>query len=118
MYKSEPTLWREDQSWTGFSWIDVGDKENSVLSYMRRAGDAVSVVILNLTPIPRERYRVGLPGGGTYECALSSDAGEWGGSGYSTFDSIDAQDSPFHGQSHSVELTLPPLGALVLRHRS
>jgi 1,4-alpha-glucan branching enzyme len=118
MYKAEPEFWREDSSWHGFSWIDVGDKENSVLSYIRRAGDAMMIVVLNLTPVPRERYRVGLPGGGTYECVLSSDSQEWGGSGFGAFDSIDADESPFHGQSHSAELSLPPLGALVLRRRS
>jgi len=118
MYKVEPELWREDSSWHGFSWIDVGDKENSVLSYLRRAGDAMSIVILNLTPIPRERYRVGVPGDGAYECILSSDAVEWGGSGHGNFDVIDADASPFHGQTHSIELTLPPLGALVLQRRS
>jgi len=76
------------------------------------------IVVLNLTPIPRERYRVGLPGGGTYDCVLSSDAQEWGGSGHGAFASLDADDSPFHGQPHSAELTLPPLGALILRRRS
>ena len=118
LYKNEPALWREDPSWEGFSWIDVSDKENSVISYVRRAGKSHAVVVLNLTPVPRERYRIGVPGGGTYDRVLSSDDQEWGGSGYGAFNSIEAEGGPFHGYSQSIEITLPPLGALVLTPRA
>jgi 1,4-alpha-glucan branching enzyme len=114
LYKGEAAFWRGDPTWEGFTWVDVADKENSVLSYLRRAGDSHVVVVLNLTPVPRERYRIGVPAAGTYECVLSTDAPEWGGTGYGAFATVAAEASPFHGQPHSVELTLPPLGALVL----
>jgi 1,4-alpha-glucan branching enzyme len=114
LYKEEPAFWRDDPTWEGFTWVDVADKENSVLSYLRRAGDAHFVVVLNLTPVPRERYRVGVPASGTYDCVLSTDGPEWGGTGFGAFATVVAEASPFHGQPHSVELTLPPLGALVL----
>ena len=53
----------------GFAWIDVADRENSVLSYVRRAGDEHVVVVLNLTPIPREDYRIGVPACGDVRAA-------------------------------------------------
>jgi 1,4-alpha-glucan branching enzyme len=114
VYTQHPAFWRDDASWEGFAWIDVADKENSVLSYLRKSGTSQAVVILNLTPLWRERYRMGVPVGGRYECLLSSDATDWGGTGHGEFDHVDAEATPFHGLPYSVELTLPPLAALVL----
>src|SRR5678816_2581019 len=82
MYKNEPAFWREDATWEGFSWIDVADRNNSVISYVRRTGDEHAVVALNLTPLPRERYRIGVPADGWYARLLSSDDQQWGGSGH------------------------------------
>jgi len=114
LYRQQPVLWREDPSWDGFAWIDVADRENSVLSYVRRSGGSHAVVILNLTPVPRERYRIGVPAAGRYERLLSSDDLEWGGTGYGAVAGVDTEPAPFHGYPQSIELTLPPLGALVL----
>ena len=61
-----------------------------------------------------ERYRIGVPSAGRYRHVLSSDDAEWGGSGYGAVQHVDTEPSPFHGYEQSVELTLPPLGALVL----
>jgi 1,4-alpha-glucan branching enzyme len=114
LYKQHPAFWRDDPTWQGFSWIDVADKENSVLSYQRTSGDSSAIVVLNLTPVPRQHYRIGVPVGGRYEYLLSTDDREWGGSGYGAMTAVDADALPFHGLSHSVELMLPPLGAVVL----
>ena len=114
VYKEQPALWRDDATWEGFSWIDVADKENSVISYVRRAGESHVIVVLNLTPVPRERYRIGVPLNGRYARLLSSDDQAWGGSGYGHFEDVHAVGSPFHGQPQSIEITLPPLAAVVL----
>jgi len=114
VYKQEPALWRDDASWEGFNWIDVADKENSVIAYARRAAQSHVVVLLNLTPVPRERYRVGVPENARYQRLLSTDDEAWGGSGYAAFESVDTEPSPFHGQQQSIEITLPPLAAIVL----
>jgi 1,4-alpha-glucan branching enzyme len=114
VYKNEPAFWRDDQSWEGFNWIDVADRDNSVISYVRRGGANQVVIILNLTPVPRERYRIGVPERGRYERLLSTDDQDWGGSGFGRFDAVSTDDSPAHGYDQSVELTLPPLSALVL----
>jgi 1,4-alpha-glucan branching enzyme len=113
LYKSEPAFWRDDQSWEGFTWIDVADRENSVVSYVRRAGESHAVVVLNLTPLPRERYRVGVPSSGRYDRLLSTDDHEWGGSGFGRIESVPTEQSAFHGYPQSIEVTLPPLSALV-----
>jgi 1,4-alpha-glucan branching enzyme len=114
LYQSEPAFWRDDPSWEGFCWVDVADRANSVISYVRRAGDSHVVVVLNLTPVPRDNYRVGVPESGTYVKLLSSDDMEWGGSGYGGFERLETEPSPFHGYPQSVSITLPPLGAIVI----
>jgi len=114
IYRDHAAFWREDPSWEGFCWVDVADRANSVISYVRRAGDQHAVVALNLTPVPRESYRIGVPDGGTYVKLLSSDDPQWGGSGHGAFEQLNTESSPFHGYPQSVALTLPPLGAVVL----
>jgi 1,4-alpha-glucan branching enzyme len=114
LYQQIPALWQSDCEPRGFEWIDVSDRDNSVLSYVRRSGDTHAVVVLNLTPNPHPRYRIGVPEGGEYRCVLSSDARQWGGSGYGGADAVHAHDIPYHGRRYSVELALSPLSATVL----
>jgi 1,4-alpha-glucan branching enzyme len=113
VYRMLPALWQHDGESRGFEWIDTGDEPNSVMSYLRRAGDAHAIVVLNLTPTPHHRYRIGVPEGGTYVRAIGSDDAQWGGSGYSEADRITADDVPYHGRRFSVEIALPPLSAVV-----
>jgi 1,4-alpha-glucan branching enzyme len=114
LYREHSPLWRVDHEWTGFRWIDVGDRQNSVISYARLDGDAHVVVVLNLTPVPRHNYRIGVPAGVRYTVALSSDDEQWGGSGCHEAASVMAEAVPYHGHEWSVELLLPPLGAMIL----
>jgi 1,4-alpha-glucan branching enzyme len=115
LYRERSEFWRRDSdAGEGFNWISADDRENSVLAFARRDGEHHSVVVLNLTPVPREHYRIGVPQAGAYREALNSDATEWGGSGYGTRGRTEATATPFHGFPHSVELTLPPLSVLVL----
>jgi 1,4-alpha-glucan branching enzyme len=114
LYRERPEFWRRDAAWDGFSWISADDRENSVLSYVRRDGEHHSIVLLNLTPVPRDNYRIGAPTLGAYREVLNSDSAEWGGGGHPTRARVTAQPSPFHGFPQSIELTLPPLAVLVL----
>ena len=70
--------------------------------------------MLNFTPIPRERYRIGVPGTGRYSLLMSTDDRRYGGSGIGARSTIEVEDTPFHGYPQSVALHLPPLGALVI----
>jgi 1,4-alpha-glucan branching enzyme len=114
LYQQLPPLWRGDVETHGFEWIDVSDKASSVLSYVRWADEEHVVVVLNLTPAPREQYRLGVPEAGEYRIALSTDDQRWGGSGYAAQSSVHADDVPYHGRRNSVQLTLPPLSVMIL----
>ncbi|MEK7706056.1 MAG: 1,4-alpha-glucan branching protein GlgB [Myxococcota bacterium] len=115
IYQAEPALWRADHLPEGFSWIDCTDRDNTVVAFTRRAGPDQLVVVLNLTPVPRDGYRVGTPIPGRYEVLLSSDDTQFGGSGYKTFATAESEPTPAHGHPQSLCLNLPPLGALVLK---
>jgi 1,4-alpha-glucan branching enzyme len=114
LYRQLPPLWRDDPQPEGFEWIDIADRANSVLSYLRRSGDDHAIVVLNLTPVPHERYRIGVPEWGEYLFALNSDDQRWAGSGLGACERVRVDDVPWHGRRYSVEITLPPLSALVL----
>ncbi len=117
LYRHEPALHQVDYDPAGFQWIDCNDHENSVISYVRRAADPSDflVVLMNFTPVPRERYVVGVPAAGTYAEVLNSDAAAYGGSNLGNGGRVATQDQPAHGQAQSLCLDLPPLSCLVLK---
>jgi 1,4-alpha-glucan branching enzyme len=116
LYRSLPALHQLDADPAGFEWIEANDADNSVFSFVRQGrGDAEPVVaIVNMTPVVRSGYRIGLPQGGRWREILNSDSLRFGGSGVGNDFSIEAQPVGWHGRSSSLELTLPPLAAVFL----
>ncbi|MBI5865149.1 MAG: 1,4-alpha-glucan branching protein GlgB [Planctomycetes bacterium] len=114
LYREHSCLWRTDPDADAFSWIDCHDCDNSVLSFLRRDGESFLVVVLNLTPVPRDNYRIGVPRAGGYVERMNTDALRYGGSEYPTDSTPHTDAVPWHGQSHSLHLNLPPLGVVVL----
>jgi 1,4-alpha-glucan branching enzyme len=86
---------------------------------MRKAGDDADplIVVGNFTPQVLHSYRVGVPDRGIYEELLNSDSGSYGGSGVSNGNDIGTVPVGAHGRPHSLSLTLPPLGLVVIRRR-
>jgi len=120
LYKNSPALWQADYDHAGFSWIDCNDRDNSVLSFLRQTSDGKNqtVVILNLTPVPRAAYRIGLPRGGKWREVLNSDAGIYGGGNTGNGGGLEAQPVACHGHLHSAEFFLPALSVIVFQAES
>ena len=114
VYHVLPPLWQRDGDHRGFEWIDTGDTQHSVLSYVRWSDHGHVVVVLNLTPTPHTHYRIGVPESGTYVRVLGTDDGRWGGSDYGVIDRTATDDVPYHGRRYSIGIPLPPLSAQVL----
>jgi 1,4-alpha-glucan branching enzyme len=116
-YQREASLHQVDFEPAGFSWIDCNDNENSVISMIRRARDAddFTVMLANFTPVPRPGYRIGVPAGGWYRELLNSDGATYGGSNMGNSGGVPADDQPSHGFSHSIVVTVPPLGFVLLK---
>jgi 1,4-alpha-glucan branching enzyme len=117
LYRSEPALYEMDCDPGGFEWIDCGDAESSVVSLLRKAKSAPSVVlaVCNFTPVPRHNYCVGAPRGGWWQEVANSDVGEYGGANMGNFGGLEAAPIPLHGRRYSLTLTLPPLSVLFLK---
>jgi 1,4-alpha-glucan branching enzyme len=116
VYRAEPALHFRDVDNRGFEWIAGNDSEQSVFAFLRLgAGPEPVVTVCNFTPVPRYGYRVGVPLPGTYVELINTDAPAYGGSGLGNAGSVQAQAPSYHGRPYSLELTLPPLAALILK---
>lgn len=114
LYRQYPALHRYDFDPQGFEWLDCHDVENSVISFIRAADGQNVVIVMNLTPVPRDNYRIGLPHGGRWAEALNSDASCYGGSNLGNNGALLALEEGWAGRSHSAIVTLPPLAGLIL----
>jgi 1,4-alpha-glucan branching enzyme len=117
LYAAMPALWQGDYDPGGFGWIDCADRDGSVLSFVRQTADGANqlAVILNLTPVPRQKYRVGLPRAGRWREVLNSDAGIYAGSNQGNLGGVTAENVPCHNQQQSAEFCLPPMSAIVFQ---
>ena len=123
LYSDEASLYEQDYEWNGFEWVDANDWEHSAISYLRRAKDPADylLVVANFTPVVREGYRVGVPELATYREILNSDSELYYGSNVGNGLGLPAQSLKWQQQPYSIEMTLPPLGILILkpdRHRA
>ncbi|WP_428242296.1 1,4-alpha-glucan branching protein GlgB [Gynuella sp.] len=117
LYRSEPSLYRLDSSPSGFQWLNYGDADASVISFMRFDHERQNpiIVITNFTPVPHERYRLGVPESGSYQLIFNSDAKEYWGSGFDTGIAFKADEIAQDDQQFSIEVRLPPLATIVVR---
>ena len=118
LYKRNPALWENDRDWEGFQWLVADDNHNNVLVFLRRSRSGREIVCaVNFAPVPWENYRFGVPGGARYEVLFNTDDTCWGGSGCAApaGSVIQTDDIPSHGQERSLSITVPPLGAVLLR---
>jgi 1,4-alpha-glucan branching enzyme len=117
LYQRERSLYEVDFDGHGFHWIDCHDNENSVVSFIRRARDPRDfiVMLVNFTPMVRAAYRVGVPEWGWYRELLNSDSGLYGGSNVGNGGGVMADGPPSHGFDHSLDVTVPPLGFVMLK---
>ena len=115
-YRSHPSLHRLDCAPEGFRWIDGGDAENNVFSFLRLGtkDDPPVAVICNMAPVLREGFRVGLPTGGRWREVLNTDAVEFGGTGSGNGGFVKVDGDGWHGQPVSASLKLPPLATMIL----
>jgi 1,4-alpha-glucan branching enzyme len=119
LHRAEPALHEGDgESW-GFRWISCQDREGGVLSILRRAEDPreAVVAVLNTTPKVHHGYRVGVPAPGSWRELLNTDSRHYGGSDVGNLGLAFAEPVPRDGFAQSLNLTLPPLGALFLKAR-
>ena len=120
LYRSTTALYENAYDPKGFDWIDHGDHQNSVLSYLRRGKEEQDVVAVvhNFTPTVRSSYRLGVPFAGSYLPVLNSDDEQYGGTGNYSFEALASVPSEWNGRPNHIELTLPPLATVIFRFQA
>ncbi len=117
LYVGSPAMHRHDAEASGFAWLIGDDRVNSVFAFLRLANGEASpvLVVCNMTPVPRQGYRVGVPSAGKWQEAINTDSQFYGGSNLGNDNAVQATDQGAHGQPYSLQLTLPPLATVMLR---
>lgn len=117
LYKTEPAMYERTFTADGFEWIDTSDRENSIVTYARKGNTPSDtlLIVLNMTPVPRADYRIGVPSAGSYREIFNSDASEFYGSGVMNTSPLPSEEAKWHGRPQSIRLNIPPLGAVVLK---
>jgi 1,4-alpha-glucan branching enzyme len=115
-YRAQPALYEVDDDPAGFRWLEANDAQNNVLAFARldARGERPVVCVLNLSPVPRYEYRVGMPVCCRWRELLNTDSAYYGGSGVGNLGGVEAEAVPWHDQPYSAPVTLPPLGAVWL----
>ncbi|GAA3967973.1 1,4-alpha-glucan branching protein GlgB [Mucilaginibacter dorajii] len=117
LYRDEPALYEKAFDFTGFEWIDGGNANDSILVYGRMGHNSKDdlVIILNMTPVPRYNYRIGVPAAGAWKEIFNSDAKNLWGSGIINYDAVKTDAQKWHGKANSINITIPPLAAVVFK---
>jgi 1,4-alpha-glucan branching enzyme len=116
LYAHTPALWQRDDDPGGFEWIDGSDAGANTFSWLRWDDDGgCMAVVTNLSPVPREGYRLALPFTGTWTEVLNTDAVVYGGSGLGNFGAVQADDTSWHGRPASAQIIVPPLSTSFFR---
>lgn len=120
VYCSQGALHEREVDGSGFEWIQCDDWSNTVFAFVRYGIDRndACVVVLNFTPVPRDDYRIGVPGPGWYAEILNTDAEIYGGSNIGNSGGVHSEAVSSHGRENSITLRLPPLAAVILRRQS
>ena len=115
LYHKYPALYRLDEEYDGFQWINANDGDRSIFSFIRRDETQKKnlLFICNFTPVDRDDYRVGVPKRGTYTLLLDQEHGYYKrGDKISHFRSV---KSECDGQPYSFAYPLPAYGTAVFR---
>ncbi len=114
VYRSIPALWEVDGNSEGFRWIDAGNVDQSVVSFVRydASGHPGAACIANFSPTVYHGFRVGLPLAGAWREVINSDAADYGGSGVGNMGRVETEPMSWHGFEQSALMTVPPLGVV------
>lgn len=116
MYQAHSALHQLDHEPGGFDWIDLHNNQQSIFSFVRNTQDCGQkiYVVSNMTPVPREAFRLGVKHSGNYKLLLNTDNVVYWGSGFNLDENFQAEHIPWNHQPFSIEIALPPLATLYI----
>ena len=117
-YLDNPCLWIEDGSWDGYQWVQPDDQDNSIFAW-RRIDPRTKrelLIVLNMTPVDRFDYTLGVPRSGVYEPIFSSDDTKYGGTGTFLTESV-AEKGEFREYKYRAKFHIPPMSVTIFRKK-
>ncbi len=117
-YLSNPSLAKMDGNPQGFQWINGGDWENSVLSFVRCGASPKEtfLVVGNFTPVDRKAHLVGVPYAGYWRELINTNADCYGGKGEGNGGGLMTRNESRDGRHQCLELTLPGLTTFIFQY--
>ena len=116
-YVAQPSLWEQDFSPAGFQWLDLEDRNNSIISFARYAVNRQNhlICLFNYTPQVLSGYPLGLPENCSYRQVFSSNLTIYGGTAEQDSTSYNAEDIPYAQAACRTTITVPPLAGVILK---
>ena len=113
IYNKYPCLSENDNNWKSFEWINADDKDRSIYSYVRKSENGRNniLVVLNMTPMERKDYQIGVDKKKKYKLLLNSDDVDFGGNGGTIPKEITAKAVKCDKKPYSLTFDLPAYGA-------
>lgn len=113
-YKEHKELWEIDDSFDGLEIIDADNRDQSVLSMVRknRKGDLL-VCVFNMAPVERKDFTIGVPVSAVYEEIWNTELEEWGGVWKEHNPTVQSQEGLWKDYEQTLTFTLPALGASI-----
>ena len=117
LYTSNPAMYENDNNWDGFEWINCNDSDRSIYSFIRKTADGKKkfLFVLNMTPIQRDDYRVGVDAAKKCKLILNSDDVRFGGNGNEIPAEIKPVKGECDGKPYSIGFSLPPFTSAVFQ---
>jgi len=119
LYQTHPALYKNDVEPTGFEWIDEQDYRANVIAFIRKgdAGDTPIIVVCNFSDKIHAGYPLGVSTAGSYQEIFNSQSPAYAGWDISNPTPLETTPTPHHGRDHTLTVTLPPLGVILLQQR-
>jgi len=116
-YLDTPALWELDHESEGFQWIDGGNADQNLVSFIRKDSKGETcLVIANFAPTVHEDFRIGVPAAGGWKELFNTDHNDYGGSGVGNHSALETEQVSSHGHPQSLRLSVPPLAVIWLKH--
>lgn len=94
----------------GFQWLKGDDSANNLLAYIRWGTDGQPLMaVVNLSGSEQPAYRLGVPVAGTWELAINTDQGIYGGADNELPQRVPTEPTQWDNFEQSVQLRVPAL---------
>lgn len=115
-FLQQPSLWEQNYSWSGYQWLDADNRDQGILIFKRQGKtvEEFTIILLNFQPDTYKAFKLGVPAPGQYQEVFNSDQTDFGGSGHINAQTIETKEGEYHGQKQFIEVTVPPIGGMIL----